>query len=644
MSIGANQQVITNRVTMEQGEKPMEGRLSQLWSRHQEGVSTLISGTLILTAWLGSAHLAGWDWLIYLTAFVIGGYSKAYEGLRDLFLERKLDVNLLMLAAGAGAAVIGYWMEGALLIFIFALSGALESYSEQRSQRDLSALMSIQPQWALLVEGDEERQVAIDALQIGDRVLVKPGEQIPADGVVIQGASEVNQAAITGESVPVEKEKQDEVFAGTLNGQGSLIVEVTCSAEKSTFSKILRLVQEAQNQEPASQQKIQRFEEGYAKVIIAATGVLIVLPPLLFDWSWGDAFYRAMVFLVVASPCAVVASIMPAVLSAMSNGARKGLLFKGGAYVQSLSDVKVVAFDKTGTLTMGELEVTDIFPLGHSSKEEILQAAASLESMSEHPIAQAVVKEAKRRALKWTRPESFQSKTGFGVEADWKGERWRVGKPSWQENLNTDALQKQKQLESEGKTVILVSDSQGTAGLIALQDRIRPEAKAVISRLKKRGIQVVMLTGDRRTTADTIAQEAGIDRVEAELLPEEKVKAVQQLEQEYGPTAMVGDGVNDAPALATASVGIAMGAAGSDVALDTARVVLMNDDLHKVADAITLGQRTWRVVKQNLVFALCVIALLIFFNFMGEVPLPLGVIGHEGSTLLVILNGLRLLR
>nr|MDA8354311.1 heavy metal translocating P-type ATPase [Bacillota bacterium] len=470
-----------------------------------------------------------------------------------------------------------------------------------------------------------------------------PGEQIPVDGTVTQGLSEVNQATITGESVPVEKVEGSEVFAGTLNGTGSLTLRVDRPIEESTFSRILQLVREAEEQEPPSQRKIERFEGVYVKAVLAVTGLLLVLPPLLFSWSWGDTLYQAMVFMVVASPCAVVASIMPAVLAAMSNGARKGILFKGGAHVQSFSGIKAVAFDKTGTLTCGEPAVTDVVPLGDRDEDEVLKAAAVLESLSEHPIAQAILREAKKRGMTVDRPERFDSQTGRGVEAEWNGTRWRIGKPDW--ILAEDADRSRLvSLESDGKTVVCLADDTGPVGLIALKDTIRPEAQAAIQRLQQLGLRVVMLTGDQRETAEAIARQAGIDQVRYGLLPEDKMTALKELEREIGPTAMVGDGVNDAPALAGASVGIAMGAAGSDVALETAGVVLMNDDLHKVPQAIALGKRTWSITRQNLVFALAVIGCLIAANFIQGISLPLGVVGHEGSTLLVILNGLRMLR
>ncbi|WGU94278.1 heavy metal translocating P-type ATPase [Paenibacillus dendritiformis] len=588
--------------------------------------------------------------VFFALSYVMGGWLKLKDGLVTLIRDKDLDVNLLMIAAALGAASIGYWSEGAILIFIFALSGALETFTMNRSSRDISALMDLKPEQAIVFRDGQEVIVPVEQLQVGETVLVKPGERIPADGLVQEGSSAVDQASITGESVPVDKGPGDEVFAGTVNGQGALYMEVTQSSESSLFSKIIRLVQEAQSEMPKSQRFIEKFERIYARVIILVTLLLIFIPPLLLGETWEAAFYRSMVFLVVASPCALVASIMPATLSAISNSARKGLLFKGGAYLDHISRVQVIAFDKTGTLTQGRLTVTDLDPRGGLQASELLQAAAALESLSTHPIAKAIVLEAERdrgtgsEAI-WARPTDFQARSGLGIEAEMEGGRWRIGKPSFILNeTEEEVLARTTELQSEGKTVIAVERDGVVVGLIALQDRIRPETPAIVRQLKQNGIQVAMLTGDQERTAQAIAAEAGIELVFAELMPEDKLTIVKKLKSEYGAIAMVGDGVNDAPALAAANVGIAMGAAGSDAALETADLVLMNDDLGNIEHAISLGRRTQTIVKQNIIFAGAVIVALISANFLFGIPLPLGVVGHEGSTILVILNGLRLLR
>lgn len=619
----------------------------QFFRKHAETIAALSSGVLIAAGWaFEKANLEYFAVALFLIAYVVGGFVKAKEGITTLIEERALDVNLLMLVAAMGAASIGYWMEGGLLIFIFSLSGALESYSIARSQKDLTALIGMKPDTATLYANGAEFSVAIEKLRVGDTIIVKPGERIPADGIIKQGSSSINEASISGEPIPVDKEAGHEVFTGTLNGQGALIIEVTQSNENSLLARIVKLVEEAKTEMPASQQFIERFERIYANVIVISTLVLMIAPHYLFGWSWSETFYRSMVFLVVASPCALVASIVPAMLSAISNSARKGLLVKGGTHLENLADVKVIAFDKTGTLTVGHPEVTDMYAFQGYSEQEMLQIAASIESLSEHPIAKAIVSHAKALQLTLEQPSSLQAVTGKGVEAILKNEEWRIGKPSYVGNqaYTPEAQSIIDQLAGEGKSVILMENAQGIVGILALRDTIRPQTQKTIADLKRLGIKVAMLTGDRQSTAQAIADQAGIDIVYADLLPQHKVEKVSELGKQYGKIAMVGDGVNDAPALATATVGISMGATGSDVSLETADLVLMNDAIEKIPAAIKLSRRTKRVVKQNIVFSITVIALLILSNFLQSISLPLGVLGHEGSTILVILNGLRLLR
>ncbi|XID94857.1 heavy metal translocating P-type ATPase [Paenibacillaceae bacterium WGS1546] len=622
------------------------GMRLELLKRYAEGIAALASGLLIAIAYLMENVSHAWAVAFYLTAFAVGGFVKAKEGLTTLIAERDLDVNLLMLVAAIGAASIGYWTEGAVLIFIFSLSGALESYTMDRSSRDISSLMDQKPETGVLLLDGAEKVVPIEALKPGDLVIVKPGEKIPSDGIVTEGLSSVNQASITGESVPADKAVGDEVYAGTLNGEGALIVRVTQASESTLFAKIIKLVQEAQSEKPASQLFMERFERVYARLIILVSLLLIFVPPLLFDVTWESALYKAMVFLVVASPCALVASIMPAMLSAISNSARKGVLFKGGAHLENLAGAKAVAFDKTGTLTQGKPVVTDLIPLSGYREDEALRIAASLESLSGHPLAKAIVAKAKESGIEAERPTDFTALTGWGIQAKMNGELWRIGKPALlDEGDRSEELNGLiERLESEGKTVSLLLHSQGAAAIFALRDEIRAEAKLAVAKLRRLGLHVAMLTGDQSRTAEAIGKELDIDSVHADLLPEDKVNRVKELRQRFGSVVMVGDGVNDAPALATANVGIAMGAAGSDAALETADLVLMNDDTGRIADAIVLGKRTKSIINQNIVFALSVIVLLLAGNFIQGIALPLGVIGHEGSTILVILNGLRLLR
>ncbi|MGZ7444593.1 heavy metal translocating P-type ATPase [Paenibacillus sp. TH7-28] len=613
--------------------------------RHREMLLALASGALMCAAW----GLHGWlpllSIVLYITAYIVGGYVKAREGLATLFKDRDLDVNLLMIAAALGAASIGYWNEGAMLIFIFALSGALESFAGEQSRRDISALVAMKPETALRIDADGMKEVAAETLLVGDLVLVKPGEVIPADGVVSSGGSSVNQSAITGESLPVDKRGGDNVFAGTINGEGALYVEVTSPAEGTLFAKIIALVEQAEREVPKTERFIKRLEGVYAKTVLAVTAALIALAPLILGWSWPAAFYKAMVFLVVASPCALVSSVMPAMLSAMSKSARKGVLFKGAAYMDLLSGARVVAFDKTGTLTEGTPAVTELFVAEGYDRMQVLAACAAAESLSEHPLAEAIVRKAEEEGLMIQSADELQALPGWGIEAKIGGEVWRVGKADEDDpKLPPEFAERMRAWIAEGHTVSAIQACEDYAGLIALRDRIRPQAKAAIDRLHRQGIATAMLTGDRGGTARAVAREAGIDLVYGDLLPQDKVEHVKALRSRYGSVVMVGDGVNDAPALAAATVGVAMGGGGSAAALEVADVVLMNDSLDRVAEAISLARRARRIVKQNLVFAGAVILLLIASNFLHGIPLPLGVVGHEGSTLLVILNGLRLLR
>ncbi len=624
-----------------------KNRFFAKWLEHIELINALISGILIGFGWYfnvqGNENVAI---PLFILAFVIGGYAKAKEGIEETIAERNLNVELLMIFAAVGSAIIGYWAEGAILIFIFALSGALETYTMNKSQREISALMSLQPEEALLISNGKERRVHVSSLDIGDTILVKPGERIATDGYILSGRTSIDQSAITGESMPVEKEINDEVFAGTVNGNGSISVSVMKKSSESMFQKILDLVQSAQSEKTPSQQFIEKFEGTYVKAVLALVALMMVLPHFLLGWSWNETIYRALVLMVVASPCALVASIMPATLSAISNGARNGLLFKGGMHLEGLSKTKVVVFDKTGTLTKGEPEVTDIITSDEVDVHDFYEVVLSIENQSNHPLAKAIVSkithEFPNRVAKMT---SVNEKSGYGINADINGKNWKIGKAdfvgyemaqNFQNGVSTT-------LAAEGKTIVYVLREGNIVGLIALKDVVREEAKAAIRLLQSNGIKTVMLTGDSVITAEAISKELGIDHYKGECLPEDKVTEVKRLKEKYGTVTMIGDGINDAPALATADVGIAMGE-GTDVALETADIILMKNELSKLTSALTLSKKMNLIVKQNIVFSMSVIALLICSNFFQVLDLPLGVIGHEGSTILVILNGLRLLR
>jgi Cd2+/Zn2+-exporting ATPase len=636
-------------------------RWTQVVKEHPDALAAIACGILLFCGWLSLY----WGWLglgllLLFAAYVIGGYESAREGLTTLWKERELDVDLLMIVAALGAAGLGLWrreyyliVDGAVLILIFAISGALEGYAMQRTERDIRSLMSLSADTARVLLHGQEQMIPVAKLQVGDRILVKPGELIPTDSIIVEGYTTLNEAAITGESLPVEKTIGDEVFAGTLNGYGALQLRVHQPPESSLIQRVIQLVKQAQTEAPPSQLFIERFERGYARVIVVCGILLAILPPLIWGWNWEITIYRALIFLVVASPCALMAAIMPTLLSGIANGARQGILFKSGAQLEMMGKVRAIAFDKTGTLTTGKLQVVAVIPADGVTQEEVLQVAAALEAYSEHPIGEAIVQAGnephRRRKRREEKIENVLSHPGLGISGEIDNQEVRVGKATFvceERPLCQRVLGKSSQrLEAEGKTVVWVARENQVLGIVAVADTVRSQAFQIVSYLKHLGVeQIVMLTGDNERTARHIAQDIGIDRVYAGLLPEDKVNVIRDLQKQYQTVAMVGDGINDAPALAQASVGIAMGAAGSDVALETADIVLMADRLDKLVAAIRLGRRSQSIIKQNIVFALGFIVLLLIANFVGNITLPLGVIGHEGSTVIVTLSGLRLLR
>lgn len=629
--------------------------IKRLFAEHPDAVAASFCALFLLFGWLGLSR--GWVGLALLLlpiAYVVGGYASAKEGLTTLVEEKEFDVDLLMIVAALGAAALGLWkreyhliVDGAVLILIFAISGALEGYAIARTNRAITSLMRLTPDTARVISYGQEKQIAINQLQVGDKLLVKPGELIPTDSVITEGTSNLNEASITGESLPVEKTIGDYVYAGTINGTGALVVEVHQPPESSLIQRVIRLVEQAQNSAPASQLFIERFERVYAKVIILCGIVLMTVPSILLNQDWETTIYRALIFLVVASPCALMAAIMPTLLSGIATGARNGILFKNGADLEMIGNVRAVAFDKTGTLTTGQPHVVEIIPLDGCNVNNLLKIAAAVENYSEHPIGQAIVAYANDNQLNIPPATNVVAHTGFGISGEVNSRQVLVGKASFiqaQASIPINQLIEQStRLEVEGKTTVLVAENNQILGIIAVADTIRIEAALMVKHLRKLGASIVMLTGDNKRTASHIAQQLGIKEVYAELLPEDKVTVIKRLQREYKTVAMVGDGINDAPALATASVGIAMGVAGSDVALETADIVLIKDRLEKLVVAIKLGKRATRVVKQNIVFALTSVFVLLVINFTTGITLPLGVIGHEGSTVLVTLSGLRLL-
>ncbi|WP_320939536.1 heavy metal translocating P-type ATPase [Lysinibacillus capsici] len=621
-------------------------RLIEKVKEHAELIAALMAGIFILLAWrLDTNGQTTASVLLYLIAFCVGGFAKAKEGIEETIVERKLNVELLMVLAAIGSAAIGYWTEGAILIFIFAVSGALETYAMNKSHREISALMNLQPEEAWLVRGGfEPMKVSVSTLQIGDHLLIKPGERIPADGIIFKGQSSIDESAISGEPLPISKSEGDEVFAGTVNLNGAITMEMTKANSETLFQKIIQLVQSAQSEKSPSQQFIEKFEGTYVKFVLLGVAIMMVLPHFLLGWDWTTTFYRAMVLLVVASPCALVASIMPATLATISNGAKNGVLFKGGLHLEHLSVLRALAVDKTGTLTQGKPVVTDFIVRDGVERDTALAILAGIESQSNHPLAQAITSYAKAEGIDILPQATIEDIPGWGIKGTIQNKEYQVGKPEFVDvqlanNFANNAVTK---LAAEGKTVIFIRDQHGIVALTALKDTVRSEAKKAVTLLKELGIQVVMLTGDNEKTAKVIAKEAGVTEFVAECLPETKVTEMKRLLTQHQFVGMVGDGINDAPALATATTGIAMGE-GTDVALETADVVLMKNDLSKIAYAVRLSRKMQRIVKQNIFFSIGVIVLLIASNFLQVVDLPLGVIGHEGSTILVILNGLRML-
>ena len=619
------------------------------WERHKLAVATAGCALFLIAGSAGAAFGAPRIAVVlfYALAYVSGGWYSLLSGVATLTGERRIDVDLLMVLAALAAASIGEWIEGGVLLFLFSLSNALQSYAMQRTRRAITALISLRPHEALKVEPDgQARLVPIEELAVGDTILVRPGELIPIDGVIQGGNSFIDESSITGESLPREKGPGDEVFAGTLNQHGSLEVRVTRPAEETVLAKIIRTVEEAERERAPTQRRIEIVEQYYAAAVIFLTLAAAIIPAAL-GHPWSESIYRAITLMVVASPCAVAMAAPAPIVAALANGARSGVLFKGGVHLENMATIHAVAFDKTGTLTEGTPTVTDVVPVGEWDREQLLAVSAGIEQRSEHPLAAAIVAAAAAAGIEGVAVDDAEAVPGQGIVARigesqvWIGNR-RLAAAKGVE-ISAPARLEALRLENEGKTVMYVG-SDRLQGMIAVVDQIRPGVARALQRLRTAGIQhLVMLTGDNERVATAVARQVGIDEIHAELLPTEKAAKIAALRQKYGNIAMVGDGVNDAPALAVATTGVAMGATGADVTLETSDVVLMTNDLDKLVYALELSRRTQRIIWQNLVFALTVIAVLVVAVLTTEVALALGVVGHEGSTLLVIANSLRLL-
>ncbi|WP_254280505.1 heavy metal translocating P-type ATPase [Haloarcula marina] len=611
----------------------------------------------LATGWVDGPPLL--MWASYGVAYLFGGWY-GLKGAIQTLRHRAVDIDLLMIVAALGALSIGAPFEGAMLLFLFSLSNTLQHYAIGRSRRAIKSLVEMRPDEAQVLRDGEEVTVPIDEVAVGDVFIVRPGDKIPLDGVIRSGEGTVDQASLTGESVPVPKEPGDEVFGGTINESGSLEIEVTRQAHESAISRLIHMVERAQSEKAPTQRLIDRLEQPYVLGVFALTIAAIAIP-LALGSEFTGTFYRAMTLMVAASPCAVIISTPAAVLSAIASGGRQGVLFKGGEHVETAARIDAVAFDKTGTLTQGDTQLTDVFVRDWTadqtlSEDGLLAIAAAVQARSEHHLARATVRAAKEQSLDVADAARFQSVAGKGVKADVDGQTIHIGNRSYFETVLGDTaidglesgLDRLRTLEAEGKTSVLVArESQGEAsvlGWLAFTDTVRPDAAEMIDELRSLGVaHIVMLTGDNERVAQRIADEVGIDEIQAELLPEEKVATIEELVERHGNVAMVGDGVNDAPALATATLGVAMGGAGTDVALDTADVVLMGDDLSKIPYVLALGRKTRRTLSINLAIAFGAIGLMVGTILLRGIPLPLAVVGHEGSTVIVSLNGLRLL-
>jgi Cd2+/Zn2+-exporting ATPase len=622
-----------------------------------EAACTVVTFAFMVAGWLaphfGLGRLSAN--VFFTVAYIAGGIFGAQAGLRSL-RQWTIDVDLLMILAALGAAVVGAPFEGAMLLFLFSLSNVLQAYAIDRTRKAIHSLMKLRPDKALTRCDNKIVLLPIEQLAVGDIVIVRPGEGIPLDSIIVEGESSIDESSLTGESIPVGKKAGDAVFAGTINQTGGLEVRVIKLAKDSTIEKLIRMVEEAQSEKADTQRFLDRAEQFYAIGVISFTVLLILLPLFFLHEPFKATFYRAMTVMVVASPCALIISTPASILSAIGGAARRGVLFKGGVHLERTATIRLVAFDKTGTLTEGKPRVTDIVLVGQETIPSdaavpLLQLAASVEAKSEHPLAAAIVTEAKRRGLPILDCTAFHSISGKAASGVVRGSCIVVGSIRHFETLGSSIdhnLRRQLDaLQDAGKTCVLVGESDENRahifGGLGIADVLRNDAAEMVRTLKTIGVErVVMVTGDNHRVAAAIAQQAGVDEFHADLLPEDKVRVLKSL-KETGPVAMVGDGVNDAPALATATVGIAMGAAGTDVAMETADVVLMSDNLHNIPYAISMSRHARTVIWENLAIASSVIVLLIASALGFALPLTLGVIGHEGSTVLVCLNGLRLL-
>lgn len=630
-----------------QHEKEPRIKPEPFW-KQKETYKVYISAILLFIGWLlGEGHMS--STIVFGGAIIIGGYTLFRKGFKNL-MSFTFDMSTLMTIAIIGAALIGEWGEGATVVILFAISEALERYSMDKARQSIESLMDIAPKEALIRRENQEVLVSVDDIQINDIMIVKPGQKVAMDGTVVTGTSNINQAAITGESVPVRKRIDDEVYAGTLNEDGVLEVKVTKLVEDTTLSKIIHLVEEAQAERAPSQAFVDKFAKYYTPAIVVLAFLIAILPPL-FSGDWSDWVYQGLSVLVVGCPCALVVSTPVTVVTAIGNAAKNGVLIKGGIHLEEAGSLKAIAFDKTGTLTEGIPAVTDIVTFG-MDKHELLTIAAALEKGSQHPLASAIMKMAdcKKIDLNKVIVEEFQSITGKGIKGKIENKMYYMGSPNLFEELfpisiESSIFKQITNLQSEGKTVMILGTANEILCLIAVADRLRKSSREVIRKLHQLGIEkTVILTGDNKRTAEAIGKGIGVSEIQSELLPEDKLNSIKSLRKMYKNVAMVGDGVNDAPALAASTVGVAMGGAGTDTALETADIALMSDDLRKLPFTIKLSRKSLWTIKQNIVFSLTVKALALLLVVPGWLTLWIAIFADMGATLIVTLNSLRLMR
>lgn len=618
----------------------------------KRNIALIISLGFILVAVISQLSL-GEDHLLtkalYILAIIIGGFDLFKEGFSDLI---KLDFSMesLMTIAIIGAAFIGEWAEGSIVVILFAISEALERFSMDKARQSIRSLMDIAPKEALIRRNNVEQLVSVDKIDIDDIMIIKPGQKIAMDGLVINGHSSVNQAAITGESVPVEKQLDDEVFAGTLNEEGVLEVKVTKKVTDTTIAKIIHLVEEAQGERAPAQAFVDKFAKYYTPFIIIMALLIVVVPPLFFGGDWNKWLYQGLSILVVGCPCSLVISTPVSIVSAIGNAAKNGVLVKGGVYLEEIGHLRAIAFDKTGTLTKGKPVVTDFIVTSSETDINYLSIISSLESLSQHPLASAILNEADKTNVdyKSIQIEDFQSITGKGLTGIHQNIRYYIGSPKLfsASVIEETAVKVQyRQFQEQGKTAMYFGTDEQILGVIAVADEVRDSSAAVISELHKLSIEhTIMLTGDNTKTAESIGKQLGVTEIKGDLMPQEKLDSIKALRTTYNKVAMVGDGINDAPALAASTVGIAMGGAGTDTALETADVALMGDDLQKLPFIVRLSRQTLKVIKQNITFSLGIKLLALLLVIPGWLTLWIAIVADMGATLLVTLNGLRLMK